>query len=230
MVQWQALRRSALVAGVTAAALVGAAQATAAGGSPIPVPDDPPAGAKVAAAPATPTASARSTPARSAPKTKATSPAAAAIPTPDPPVGVVGTGSAVEPKAAQTSAPARSTPASRAPVVTQTAVMTTRAVAQPPTTGRAAPVAPARQRTLPKKASKPAPAPKAKAAVASHHRTPHLPHDALRVALPVGALIVGRPDRGPDPGLLVLAALLLGVAAAGALVLGIAARSAASHA
>ena len=43
---------------------------------------------------------------------------------------------------------------------------------------------------------------------------------------PVGALIVGRPDRGPDTGLLVLAALLLATAAAGALVLGVAARSA----
>ena len=57
-----------------------------------------------------------------------------------------------------------------------------------------------------------------------------VPHDTLRLALPVGALIVGRPDRGPDAGLLVLAAFLLATAAAGGFVLGIAARSAASHA
>jgi hypothetical protein len=57
-----------------------------------------------------------------------------------------------------------------------------------------------------------------------------VPHDPIRLALPVAALVVGRPDRGPDTALLVLAAFLLATAAAGAFVLGIAARSAASHA
>ena len=57
-----------------------------------------------------------------------------------------------------------------------------------------------------------------------------LPHDAARLGLPVGALIVGRPASGPDAGLLVLAALLLVVAAVGTLVIGVAARSAARHA
>jgi hypothetical protein len=42
----------------------------------------------------------------------------------------------------------------------------------------------------------------------------------------VGALLVGRPDAGPDAGLLLLAGLLLAVAAAGALVLGVAVRRA----
>jgi hypothetical protein len=57
-----------------------------------------------------------------------------------------------------------------------------------------------------------------------------LPRDALRLGLPVGALIVGRPGASPDAGLLVLAALLLVVAAAGTLVLAVAARGAARHA
>ena len=79
------------------------------------------------------------------------------------------------------------------------------------------------------KAKAVAPTRPAKAAKAS---TPVLrvPHDTIRLALPIGALIVGRPDRGPDTALLVLAALLLATAAAGGFVLGIAARSAASHA
>ena len=51
-----------------------------------------------------------------------------------------------------------------------------------------------------------------------------LPHDALRLGLPVGALIVGRPGAEPDAGLLALAGLLLVVAAAGTLVVGVAAR------
>ena len=53
-----------------------------------------------------------------------------------------------------------------------------------------------------------------------------LPHDALRLGLPVGALIVGRPGAEPDAGLLALAGLLLVVAAAGTLVVGVAAREA----
>lgn len=215
MAQRHSQRRSALVAGVTLAALVVTGHAGAAGGSPLPVPDDPPAGAIVAQA-------------RPAARTTGTSPAATLVPTPDAPV----VATTQSPSAARAPSTAAESPPPAQTAATTTVVRTAPRSMPSVPTRRAAPVTraarPSGKATVSKdtKAAPPRPAPAAEP-VATALR---VPHDTLRLALPVGALIVGRPDRGPDSGLLVLAAFLLATAAAGGFVLGIAARSAASHA
>jgi hypothetical protein len=216
-------RRSALVAGVTLAALVVTGHAGAAGGSPLPVPDDPPAGATVAGRTATQ--------ARPAARATTTSPAAAPVPTPDAPV----VAAAQPSSAARAPSTAAVSPPPVQPAATTSVVRTAPRTTPSGPTRRAAPVARAARPSGKASASKAAKA--AKAAPSKPARTAEpaatalrVPHDTLRLALPVGALIVGRPDRGPDPGLLVLAAFLLATAAAGGFVLGVAARSAARHA
>jgi hypothetical protein len=74
-----------------------------------------------------------------------------------------------------------------------------------------------------------APKPKPKVVAAKPKKTApavvrSTPRDALRLGLPVGVLKAVRPDDGLDGMLLGVAALLLGVAATGTLVLGFAAR------
>jgi hypothetical protein len=81
----------------------------------------------------------------------------------------------------------------------------------------------------------PKPKPKPKVVVAAPKKTApavvrSTPRDALRVGLPVGVLHAVQPEDGLDGMLLALAGLLLGVAAAGTLVVGVATRRIAGHA
>ena len=221
MAQRHCQRRSALVAGVTLAALAVTGHAGAAGGSPLPVPDDPPAGATVAG-----TTAAQ---ARPAARATTTSPAVAPVPTPDAPVVAANPSS---PSAARAQSTAAASPPPAQPAATTTVVRTAPRTTPSVSTRRAAPVKKAARPSGKETVSKAAEAAPSKPARAAEPAPTALrvPHDTLRLALPVGALIVGRPDRGPDTGLLVLAAFMLATAAAGGFVLGIAARSAASHA
>ena len=248
MIEYESsLRLPVLVVGAALVALVLAGSAHAAGGSPVPAPDDPPPGLQVTAAKKArdvPTPRATKETAPTTPPTqratKATTPptsASALVPTPDAPLaptaapkpaadssGANGTETKrATPEASPSSRP--STPRVAVQSVAPAVVRAQRTVEPPVRTARSEP------RPRPRKPAKPRQA-KPLATRAAEVATPvvRLPHDAIRLGLPVGALIVGRPGSDPDAGLLVLAALLLVVAGAGTLVVGLAARGAVRHA
>ena len=220
-----------LVMGVALVALALGGSAQAAGGSPVPVPDDPPPGIALTRVKVVqPVAAPRATK-----EAAATPTTQASVPTPDPPVVPTTAkqpeaqaparsrrrerGDARQPRVSRPSSPrvvARTVAPVAAPVVT-----TRRATTQPMVVKRSA-RAVERKNPPPPKTSKSS---KTRVARVSEPLV-RLPHDALRLGLPVGALIVGRPGAEPDAGLLALAGLLLVVAAAGTLVVGVAAREA----
>ncbi len=219
-----------LVMGVALVALALGGSAQAAGGSPVPVPDDPPPGIALTRVKVVqPVAAPRATK-----EAAATPTTQASVPTPDPPVvpttakqpeaqaprgAGAGSGATTPTRVSRPSSPrvvARTVAPVAAPVVT-----TRRATTQPMVVKRSA-RAVERKNPPPPKTSKSS---KTRVARVSEPLV-RLPHDALRLGLPVGALIVGRPGAEPDAGLLALAGLLLVVAAAGTLVVGVAAREA----
>jgi hypothetical protein len=216
------LTRDSVVVGVCMAALVMPATSVAAGGTPMPAPDDPPGGftASAASTPSAPTT-------RLAPKRSAES--AQAIPTPDAPLVVaaaptiattkqVASGTASTPT--PDSSPAGATPSiGRRPVVAAvTPSRTVRPEPHPAAKPATKPVGSGKARGTTKVAAKrhaPPPRPPASR-----------PRDAVRIGLPVGVLALHHPDDGLSGALLVTAAILLAAAACGSTVLGVAARSA----
>ena len=249
MIYWESsLRLPVLVAGVGAIvlALGLAASAQAAGGSPLPAPDDPPPGLELTRTKVVRTVPTTRPTKEAAPKKAATTPAsstAVPVPTPDaplestsapqtPPASSAPDGAQTEravsvaPKVSRRSAPRPAVRVAAAPVVAEVATPTPTRITTPPArAARSEPSAPAKKRS-----SRPEPKPLATQGAEPPVPVARIPHDALRVGIPIGALIVGRPGSDPDAGLLVLAAMLLVTVAVGTLVLGLAARGAARHA
>jgi hypothetical protein len=199
--------------------------AGAAGGLPAPSPDDPPAGFTASKPAARSDTIVR-------PATRASA-AAIPVPKPDPPTQPSVTPNASEPEPRAQPAPTRSTPkvvarARQAAVAVASSSSSSSGSATPSqstvATRAEPPLRPARPATR-----KPKPT-----AVARTKPEPPIarstPRDALRIGLPVGTLRVPRPADGVNALLLAAAALLLGVAAVGTLVLGVAARGIARHA
>jgi hypothetical protein len=231
------LRSGILGTGACVAAFACAANGWAAGGTPIPAPDDPPPAYRASTVKAP-----GSTATRSAPTTKRASEAAQPVPMPDAPVSTSSTTTAhapaVKPNALPGPDPSSatgSTSYTRSATVTPQATAASRARATTPATRSTfvpARAAPPEQRAK----AKPTPAakPQQKPDVASAKQTPPpsvRPRDDVRLGLPVGGLAPS-PSGGDGMrgGLLVAAALLLAAAAGGSLVLGLAARGATRHA
>ena len=210
------LRRDLLAVCACLAAFACPAAAWAAGGTPMPAPDDPPGG--FATASSTATKSSKSTqsskPARAVPTPDAPVVGSSAAPVPTKPRAVVRTATATpspSPAVSRTSSPA---PAPR-PVSTSTT---------PSRTTPAAPKPSAKPRPVPARKAKPKPTHAAtRHAIASPATTPR---DAVRFGLPAAVLAARGDGDAPRAVLLVAAALLLAVAAGGTTVLGVAARSA----
>ena len=205
-------RRESVVAGVCLAVLAWPAAAGAAGGTPMPAPDDPPV---------TSTLSAGTAP---APKTGRAVESAQPVPTPDAPFA--GTSN-------RTGAPARHTaPAPRPDATSPSPVAASLPVAKATTRARR-PAAPTTAKaTSTRHAGEvraPAPARVKRRSGTPVHRA-IIPRDAVRLGLPVGVLAAGPPGGGASRVLLLVAAFLFAVAAGGSTVLGAAARGAARHA
>ena len=206
------LRRDLLAVCACLAAFASPAAAWAAGGTPMPAPDDPPGGFATASSTAT----------KSSKSTQSSKPARA-VPTPDAPV--VGSSAApvpTKPRAVvrtATPAPAATRPSSPAPTPRPVSTSTT-----PSRTMPAAPKPSAKPRPVPARKAKPKPTHAAtRHAIASPATTPR---DAVRFGLPAAVLAARGDGDAPRAVLLVAAALLLAVAAGGTTVLGVAARSA----
>ena len=222
MVQWHSLRRSVLVAGTAAAALLVTGAAGAAGGSPAPAPDDPPPGLVLGES--TPTRARAAAPADVASRRPRVA-APASIPTPDAPLvetppaaaAPVPTTKTARPRTTPASSPTRPTPVRTA--VSRFAGQSRRSRASAPVATTTRPPSPARKG---RRVSAPrVPSPRRSA---PEQTARPVPRDAIRVALPVGTIEVARPDVETNAGLLAAAGFLLGVAAAGTAVVGIAVR------
>ena len=227
------LRGGVLGTGACLAAFACAANGWAAGGTPMPAPDDPP--------PAYQTSTVKtsaSTTAPTAPRAKRVAESAPAVPTPDAPLAASSTTTSKSPTANQAAVPAPDpSPGAASPSSTRSAPTSRRASAGGTT--RVTTPAPRSAFTPPRSAqkqkAKPKPQPQPKTAVTKAKRTvapPEArPRDAVRLGLPVGALAARSPGGdGMEGGLLVAAALLLAAAAGGSLLLGVAARTATRHA
>ena len=209
------LRRDSLAFGACLVAFACPAPGWAAGGTPMPAPDDPPGGFATSSS----TPSKRTTP--------APSPTKATVPTPDAPVvGSSAAPVATKPRIVVTSATATPSPALARP--------TSPAPATRPVTTSTTPSRTARAVAKPIVTPKPRPAPtrtaKAKPKhVATKHPTAFAaatPRDPVRFGLPAAVISARDSGGAPRGALLVAAALLLAVAAGGSTVLGVAARSA----
>ncbi len=224
------LRRDSVAAGVCMVAFACPAVGWAAGGTPMPAPDDPPGGFATSST-SKPTKAATAPASRPA---KRASEPAQAVPTPDAPA-VSSSGPETAPKRPVT----RTAPAAPEPDTSQAAPTTS---TSRPVTTTVMPSHIARATPKPEPKAKPAPArtvkakhPAAKVATTKHASPPPVappsPRDAVRHGLPIGVL-AARDTGGGDPSgaLLVTAALLLAAAAGGSTVLGVAARSTTRHA
>ena len=206
----------------------------AAGGTPMPAPDDPPptyraSTVKTAGSTTTPT---------SPRANRVVAEAAQPVPAPDAPITAASATASKAPPAKQAALPAPD-PSPGAASASSTGSTSTSPRASAGSTVRATRPAARSTFTPPRAAPKPKPKPRPKTqrktvvttvkkatAVPVAH-----PRDAARLGLPVGRLASHAPGGdGMEGGLLVAAALLLAAAAGGSLLLGIAARTATRHA
>jgi hypothetical protein len=221
--------------GVCAVALVTPAAGLAAGGTPMPGPDDPPSTLTPSSTKTTTRSSGSQTATTS---TKRTAESAVPVPTPDAPLvaaPVAGPRASVTPSVVGPTPDVVQRTAPRVPVVPVVTRTAPRVVAPTTTT---------MSRTAAKPARKPKPKPQAtakpKLQAKPHHAAPTkplepprragVPRDAVRLGLPAAVLAAGPSDAELNGELLVAAALLLAAAAGGSLLLGIAARNSARHA
>ena len=232
------LRRKTIAASACAVALAYPAAGLAAGGTPMPAPDDPPS---------TLTPSSTKTTRASGLKTgtaatKRTAESAVPVPMPDAPLVAAPVTSARTQVTRSVPTPAPDVVQHAAPRMTSTAPSVTRTTPSPirstKTTASAKPTQRAKPRPIPKATAK------AKAQTQTHRRAApaaakaHGPapqpasvlRDAVRLGLPVAVLRARPSDAELNGELLVAAALLLAAAAGGSLLLGITARSATRHA
>ena len=210
------LGRDSLAVGACLAAFACPQAGWAAGGTPMPAPDDPPGGF----------ATSSSKPTRPSTATDS-SKQARVVPTPDAPV----VGSSAAPVATKPRVVVRTATATPSPAVSRPSspASAPRPVVTSTTPSRTA-------RAVPKPSPKPRPAPTRKAKAKpkpAHTATKHAtasaaatPRDAVRFGLPAAVLSARDSGGTPRAALLVAAALLLAVAAGGSTVLGVAARSA----
>ena len=228
------LRRKTIAASACAVALAYPAAGLAAGGTPMPAPDDPPS---------TLTPSSTKTIRASGSKTgtaatKRTAESAVPVPMPDAPLVAAPVTSARTQVTRSVPTPAPDVVQHAAPRMTSTAPSVTRTTPSPirstKTTASAKPTQRAKPRPIPKATAKPKTHRRAAPAAAKAHGPAPQPasvlRDAVRLGLPVAVLRARPSDAELNGELLVAAALLLAAAAGGSLLLGITARSATRHA
>ena len=227
------LRGGVLGTGACLAALACAANGWAAGGTPMPAPDDPP--------PAYQTSTVKTsapTTAPTAPRAKRVAESAPAVPTPDAPVSAASTTTAKAPTAKQAAVPAPDPSPGAASRIVHPECLDIAACECGWHRARddSRPSLDVHSAAFGAEAESEAEAePQQKTAVTKAKRTvtppDARPRDAVRLGLPVGALAPRSPGGdGMEGGLLVAAALLLAAAAGGSLLLGVAARTATRHA
>src|SRR6187551_3677865 len=203
-------RRQSIAVGVCAIALVTTPAALAAGGTPMPGPDDPPSMLTPSSTKTTSSSGSQTA------KTSTKRTAESAVPVPDAPLVAA---PVAAPRTSITPSVAAPTPdvVQRTAPRVATAPVLTRAAPKPAPTTTTISRAAAKPKTSPK--AKPKPHPRLAPSKKAVSRPAGVPRDAVRLGLPAAVLGARPSDAELNGELLVAAALLLAAAAGGSLLL-----------